>query len=208
MRICIFGADGRTGREVVHQSLLDGHQVTAFVYNQDLKLNDPHINVIQGDVLNQDDVMRATMDADAVISVVGHIKDSDPLMQTKGITHIINAMKIHNVQRLVSLTGTGVRQSEDSPSPLDRILNILVSLVDPERIKDGIQHAQVAKESGLDWTIVRVLKLTNHNWTGSYRLTHGGPAERTTPRKKVARILVDLASSQDYIHQMPVSSKN
>ena len=164
MKICIFGADGRTGKEVVKIALDQGHEVVAFVYSKKAKEFLPESVVIKvGDVMDLNDVKSAMIDADSVISVIGHIKDSDPLMQTKGITNITQSMKDLKIERIISLTGTGVRFDGDKPSILDKLANIIIKFIDRERIIDGIKHADVLKESNLNWTILRVLKLSQQN---------------------------------------------
>jgi hypothetical protein len=128
-------------------------------------------------------------------------------MQTKGIENIIKAMKNSSVTRIISLTGTGVRFEGDKLSLFDRVGNIIIKLIDRERIIDGIKHAEVLKNSELSWTILRVLKLSQKDeWDNKYKLTENGPAENMTSRKKVARILVDLVDSGDYIKKAPVVS--
>ncbi len=207
-KICVFGADGRTGIQVVTTAVADGHSVVAFVYsNEHSDLFGESVQVIQGDILNQAAVTEAVAGIDAVISVVGHIKNTDPLMQTKGIRNVINAMNIHGVKRLISLTGTGARISGDTPSPVDRLLNMIIKKIDPERINDGEKHIVALQESDLDWSVLRVLKLTDAKFSGKYNLTEHGPVEFTTAREKVARIMIDLATSDDYVHKMPISSE-
>jgi len=221
MKICIFGADGRTGVEVVKQALKDKHEVVAFVYNPEARNYLPEgIRVIEGNILSQTDVAKAVSECDAAISVVGHIKGSNPRMQTKGIKNIIEAMRTKKIKRIVSLTGTGVRIEGDMPSVFDKIGNWIIKIIDKERIMDGIQHAEVLKNSNLDWTVLRVLKLSDANFTEdenenfdpslvsteSYTLTENGPAEAFTSRKKVAKIMVDLVSSDEYFQKMPVVS--
>jgi len=208
MKICIFGADGRTGVEVLQYARNKGYEIVAFVYNEkSLKFTNDDIEIIKGDVLDYEQVLRACSGVDAVVSALGHIKGSDPWMQTKGITNIVRAMKENNTRRIISLTGTGVRVPEDAPSFIDRILNFTIKIIDPERIKDGIAHAKVLQDSDLDWTIVRVLKLSNSpKINQKYMLTTGGPAELHTSRKKVAQVLVDLIEDKNYIRKMPVVS--
>jgi len=208
MKICIFGADGRTGVEVVKKCLEKKHSVVAFVYNPEAKKYLPDdIDVVDGNVLNKEEVSKAIEGSDAVISVIGHIKNSDPLMQTIGITNITESMEDHGIKRIISLTGTGVRTDGDKPSLFDKLGNIIIKLIDRERIIDGIKHAEVLKESGLDWTLLRVLKLSQSKSPDtSYKLTPHGPAEAITPRSKVARIMVDLVESSKYVHKMPISS--
>ena len=205
-RICVFGALGRTGIQVLLEATKRGYKVTAFVYNPNAKLSMPDgVEIIVGDVLDKDAVYQAVKGVDAVISVIGHVKNSDSLVQTKGIQNMVSAMKANHVERIISLTGTGVRLPDDRPSIVDRVLNRAVYLIDPKRIEDGIKHAQVLQESALDWTVLRVLKLTNRSFgTGRYGLSEYGPAELLTSRRKVAGIILDLLDSKDFTNKMPV----
>ena len=216
MKVCIFGSDGRTGREVVEYCLNEGHEIVAFVYSENAKNylpKNPRIKIIKGDVLSATDVQKSVKNCDAVISVFGHIKGSDSRMQTKGIINIIEAMKIEGITRIISLTGTGVRIEGDTPSIFDIIGNWIIKIIDRDRIMDGIEHVEALKKSGLDWTILRVLKLSNgdinsdkNNLIPEYKLSTHGPAEAFTSRKKVAKIMTDLLTSGKYSKQMPISS--
>lgn len=208
MKICVFGADGRTGVDVVRYAHDRGFEVRAFVYSDGSNIHFPDgVEIQKGNVMNYEQVENAVQNVDAVISVLGHIKGSDPRMQTKGIANIVRAMEAHGVKRVLSLTGTGARAVGDTPSFLDRFLNLGVTWIDPERIRDGIEHVKVLEQSGLEYTILRVLKLGNSN-AEAHRvlLTHGGPAELVTSRKKVAKALVDLVQDKEFIGKQPVVS--
>lgn len=208
MKLCIFGADGRTGVEVVNYAKTCGFDIVAFVYSDGSNTYFPEgVKIQKGTVMDYTAVFKAIQGSDAVISVLGHIPGSDPLMQTKGMTNIVRAMKELGIQRILSLTGTGVRIENDTPSIIDKVLNVLVKIIDPNRINDGIMHVRVLQESGLDYTVVRVLKLSKSDSPcENYRLTSGGPAELQTSRKKVAKVLVDLVRDSQYIHKLPVIS--
>ncbi len=209
MKICIFGADGRTGVDVVNYAQSKGYDIVAFVYSNNSNKHFPsNVLIQQGDVMNYEHVVNALKDTNVVISVLGHIKGSDPFMQTKGMRNIVRAMNELGISRILSLTGTGVRVTGDTPSIIDKILNYIIVRIDPDRITDGIEHVRVLKESGLDFTVVRVLKLSkNSSSFGAYKLTDGGPAELQTSRKKVAHILVDLIDDQTYFRKFPVVSR-
>jgi hypothetical protein len=208
MKICIFGADGRTGVEVVNYAKSQGFEIVAFVYsNTSNKYLPEGITIKSGNVMDYDSVRDAVSGCNAVISALGHIKGSDPLMQTKGITNITKAMKESGIRRILSLTGTGARVANDIPSAIDRLLNVIVKAVDPDRVNDGVQHVKVLQDSGLDFTVVRVLKLSKKDTeVKGYKLTEGGPAELQTSRKKVAQVLVDLVNNTEYIGKLPVIS--
>lgn len=206
MKVCVFGADGQTGEHVVNELLSRGHKLIAFVYKNEGKRKET-VEYIKGDVLNLDDVKRAVEKSEAVISVIGHIKNSNPRLQTQGISNIVLAMKENNISRIISLTGTGVRNKNDKPSIIDIILNFIIKKIDSDRIADGIEHAETLKSSGLDWTIIRVLKLTNSKSNSEkYNLTLGGPVELFTSRKKVAKIMCDMLEDKQYNKLMPVVS--
>ncbi len=208
MKICIFGADGRTGVEVVNYAKKQGFEVLAFVYSESSNKYFPKdIEIKRGDVMDYNSVFEAVKKCEAVISVIGHIKGSDPLMQTKGMKNIVKAMQESGVKRLLSLTGTGARVENDNPSCIDKVLNFFVKMIDPERIKDGVEHVKVIRNSGLDWTVVRVLKLSKKDTeVDGYKLTSGGPAELQTSRKKVAKVLIDLIDDKNFIGKLPVIS--
>jgi putative NADH-flavin reductase len=72
MKLLIFGASGKTGRQLVEQALAQGHAVTAFVRNPaKLKLTHPNLQLAQGDMLNHDSVERAVHGQEAVLSALG-----------------------------------------------------------------------------------------------------------------------------------------
>jgi nucleoside-diphosphate-sugar epimerase len=195
MKICIFGADGRTGREVIKYAERSNYEVVKFSYSEGQ------------DAMDYDAVLKAIASCDVVISTLGHIKDSDPLMQTRGISNIVRAMKEHGLRRIISMTGTGARVEGDNPSFADKFLNFGVKLLDPERINDGIEHVKVLQNSGLDWSVVRVLKLSNSNVEPkNYKLTEHGPAELFTSRNKVAKVLVDIIADKNSYGKLPVIS--
>lgn len=207
-KICIFGADGRTGKLVVKEAQSQGYSVVAFVYS-DIKEEDRVLGVeyVKGDILDSTDVGKVIAGCDAVISVVGHIKGSDPLMQTKGISNIVSAMKNAGIKRIVSLTGTGVREKGDVVSVADRILTFIIRLLDKERVIDGILHAKVLKESNLDWSILRVMKLGGIGSVLDYNLTSHGPVELLSHRNRVAAVLVDMLRAKEWIKKSPILSK-
>ena len=70
MRIVVFGATGSTGRHVVDQSLLAGHDVTAVARRPDQVVARPRLVVRAGDVLDAPS-LRESCSGDAVVSCVG-----------------------------------------------------------------------------------------------------------------------------------------
>lgn len=99
-KIVIFGATGMTGLCVVDAALKRGLQIRALVRDpskvpQEL---DGKIDIIKGDVLNEDDVKQAVEGQDAVIVTLGTRNNLGPTTDmSSGLRNIISAMKAANI---------------------------------------------------------------------------------------------------------------
>ena len=87
-----------------------------------------------------------------------------------GAKNIVNSMKKHGVRRIVSTTGAGVRQPEDQPKFMDRLIGVMLNLLAKEVVLDSAANVKVIQSSDLDWTIVRFPRLVNGVHTGTYRV--------------------------------------
>lgn len=208
MKITVFGATGRTGVPLVQQALDAGYEVVAFARTPS-KLNISHENlsVVQGDIKDPAAVEQAIVGADAVLSVIGHTKNSAKDVQTVGTRNIVSAMEKHGVKRLISLTGAGVKDPNDQPGLFDRFIVVMLKLISGDVLKDAQNHAQVIKQSGLDWTIVRGPMLTEGPHTGDYRVGYVGV--NTSPRisrADVADFMLTQVEDRKYIGKAPMVS--
>jgi putative NADH-flavin reductase len=171
MRLIVFGASGKTGREIVAQALERGHNVTAFVRNP-AKLNISHerLRVARGDVMDAASVDAAMADHDAVLVALGHRRYLGPSdILSRGTRHVVEATKKHGVRRIVCETALGVG---DSAGRLGVYYTLFViPFILPFYWYDKGRQERVVRESGLDWVIVRPGQLTNGRRRGQYR--HG-----------------------------------
>ena len=78
MKVAVFGATGKTGKEIVGQALAKGHEVTAFVRETSrLTLENEYISVedrlrfVSGDVFDFSAVKQAIQGQEAVICSLG-----------------------------------------------------------------------------------------------------------------------------------------
>lgn len=204
MKITLFGADGRTGEKVLNEAIEHGHEVNAFVRTIP-EVPHKEATYFVGDVLQQRTIGPAIDGMDAVVSVIGHVPGADPRLQTKGISNIIAAMNEAGVKRLISMTGTGVRDPDDVFQGSGIILTKVLELVQRDRIVDGRAHAEVIRASDLDWTIVRCPKLTNDPRTGDYQTGYiKASLLDTISRADVASFILRCLEEREYIHSAPI----
>lgn len=208
MKLAIFGASGRTGRPLVEQALQAGHEVTAFVRDPArLPISDARLHIVQGDVMDAAAVERAIQGVDAVLSTLGHTKESPDNMQTVATENIVAAMKKHGVRRLISLTGAGVQDPQDEPKLIDRAIRGLLVLLQKNVLRDAEGHARVIQQSGLDWVIVRGPRLNEGPRTGIYRVGSIGKNSGTlVSRADLADFMLKQAADTTYLGQSPVVS--
>jgi putative NADH-flavin reductase len=206
MKIAIIGAQGKSGQTFVRLALNNGHQVRAGILGKSPFELHERLEVVNCDATNQSDVTNLIKGCDAVVSLIGHVKGSPRMLQTEATQTIIAAMQQMKIVRFVSLTGTGARQKGDTPSLIDKILNFIVYKVDPDRVDDGVEHIKMLHTSNINWTVVRVLKLTKSR-PRKFQLTRYGPAKLLTSRGEVASAILNILSTDEYNHTTPVISR-
>jgi putative NADH-flavin reductase len=162
MKIIVFGATGRTGLPLVTQALAAGHDVTAFVRNpNNIQISHAKLRIVQGDLEDATMIEAAIAGQHAVLSALGPIPNGPKDVMRVAFTNIVAAMRNTGVKRLISLTGAGVAQPGDQPKLINKFISLMLNLVSKDTIIDSSEHARLVRDSGLDWTIVRVPMLTD-----------------------------------------------
>jgi uncharacterized protein YbjT (DUF2867 family) len=203
MNVLVFGASGKTGREVVRQALARGFNVSAFVRDTArLPLAHANLRLVKGQITDPKAVARAIEGHTCVISTlgVGLPLRHDPIV-IEGVRTIARASEHASVKRLLYMSFIGVSQSRDSAGFL---LKQLAGTVLRHEVADHeVKEAAVA-ESLVDWTIVRAPKLTNGRLTASYRVGEDIEARSPLPmmsRADVADFMLRQLSDQSFIRK-------
>lgn len=206
MKIVIFGANGKTGLQLVEQALAKGHQVFAYIRRPgSILIDNPKLKTVIGN-LNEPLKMKDMISgADACISALGTGSLTKHSLEiTNGIKNIISIMEMTKVHRFIYLSSLGANESRYLiPQPmrffLTRIL-LRVPLADHNTNENNIM------KSKLQWTIVRPGSLTDGLLTG--KLKHG--TEKTKmkggaaiSRANVASFMIQQLTDTNY-HQKAV----
>jgi putative NADH-flavin reductase len=209
MKIIVFGATGKTGRELVRQALEAGHQVTAFVRDPaHLEVHHPRLEVAVGQVTSdQAAVTSAVKGHDAVITALGTEQTvsgmRSPGLMSQAMPTIIRAMTDTGVDRLVSLSAFGVGDSRRE-APL--FLRIMYGLFLGRVFADKAVGEQLLRDSELDWTLVYPVLLTDGPQTGGYRSdAHLQPGRRwRISRANVADFMLSQLRDPSYSRKVAV----
>jgi uncharacterized protein len=71
LNILILGGTGRVGSQIITYTLHDRHHVTVLVRTlEKMQINHENLTIIQGNVLNKDDMVRAMHGIDGVMSAL------------------------------------------------------------------------------------------------------------------------------------------
>jgi len=213
MRLIIFGATGKIGRQLMAQALTDGHKVTAFARTPaTLDLTHENLRVIKGDVLDPPSISRAFKQPedgdfapyDAVLCALGMPLLNKDRLRSAGTRNIVHAMEEAGIQRLICLSSLG---AGDSRAGLPAHYRYLLAPILMRRllVDHNLQESHIVN-SALDWTIVRPGNFTDGDRTGSYR--HGfasskNPVQRKISQADVADFMLSNLSQKTYLHQAP-----
>lgn len=153
MNIIIFGATGKVGKELVKQALHNGHHVKAYgrnVFTDDLPKDD-NLELIQGALFDEGQVLKAIKGNDAVVSALGGANSDTDVTRSLGMKNIVAQMEKAGVKRIVALGGMGSLNADEDTLVLDT----------PEYpsaffhvSKEHYKAYEFLKASNLDWTFV------------------------------------------------------
>jgi uncharacterized protein YbjT (DUF2867 family) len=198
MRIIIFGSTGGTGRETARALLKRGDQVTAFARNPDALVPAPGLTIAQGDAMNEADVARAMPGHDAVVVSLGNSQNPFALLVgarrttphdicQQGTANIIAAMRANGINRLVVVSSFGVG---DTRAQAPFMTKLFFALLLREHMADKENQERLVKASGLDWTLVQPVGLTDGvGMSGWFASPRGEIGKLTIARADVAAFI-------------------
>ena len=203
MRIAVFGAAGGTGQALVRQALDRGDEVSALVRTPgSLPIEHARLRVVAGDATRDAAAVAEVIQGrDVVVSALGRRNSfkSDQLM-VRSVRAIVPAMERADVRRLILVSAFGVGETwRDAPLVPRIMYRVLLGdiFADKKAAEDEV------RASGLDWTIVHPVLLTNGPRTGRYRVGEhlelaGVPK---IARADVADFILDEAGSNRYVRK-------
>lgn len=206
MNILILGSTGRTGRILARLATADNHHVTGIVRDTSKAILEG-VTYLEGSPTDEQLLDRVLPGMDAVVVCLNINRTSDnPFAKvTSPLTLIsdtaaalIPAMQKNGVKRIITVSASGVGDSfKEMPliaQWLIRYSNIWKAYEDHDR------QEKLIRASGLDWTIVRPVMLTNKD-TDTWHAAAAKPTGSGISRNGVAKFILAALESGDYKNQ-------
>jgi putative NADH-flavin reductase len=156
--IIIFGATGKTGRQLVAQALQRGMNVTAFARDpQKMQLSHDRLKIVQGDILDNASLDAALSEGiEAAVSALGVFTRKPTIELSTGTANIITALHKNSIRRFVVVSSLGVHDSRGQGNFAARAWQRFVI---PKMLEDKERQEQAIRDSNLDWTVFRPCRL-------------------------------------------------
>ena len=106
MKIALYGATGNIGSRILREAIQRGHSVTAIVRNPEKIKVSKNLTIIQGDILNQDDVAKNVKGSDVVICAYGPGNGKVNLVM-ESTQALLSGLKKAGSKRIIIVGGAG-----------------------------------------------------------------------------------------------------
>jgi uncharacterized protein len=167
MNILVLGATGRVGSQIVTYALHDRHHVTVLVRTPEkIQIHNENLTIIQGNVLNKNDIALAMRGIDVVISAL-NTDGTNTLSESMPL--IIEAMVKEGIKRIITIGTAGILQSRTTPNSL-RYQSSESKRKSTSAAEEHHKMYDILKQSNLDWTIVCPTYLPDGEKVGKYRI--------------------------------------
>jgi putative NADH-flavin reductase len=207
MKIIVFGASGKTGKEIVSQAAAQGISTTAFVRDPQSMGQHQNVKVMPGDVLDARAVAEAIPGHQAVISALGARTLGKSELLAHALPNILAGMRENYIARLIVLGAAGVYPGAC------KYQNALTSMafwtirhtILRNPFKDQAAQERLLARSDADYTIVRPPRLTDGPYTGRYRVLPDAlpSGSRRISRADVAHFMLQQLTDPRFHRQGP-----
>jgi uncharacterized protein YbjT (DUF2867 family) len=203
MQIAILGGTGGIGGHVLSWALDAGHPVRALARRPEALPPRAGLVAVHGDALDVTAVAETIADADAVVSALGPRGTKSPSLLAGAAANVVAAMEKTGTHRLICVSAAGAYVTGDPD--MGWLIKAILPRVFAAQFADVREMEKLIRDSGLDWTIVRPVRLVNRPGTGRYRVRPDFPPPhgRTIARGDVAHFIAAALTENAWLHDAP-----
>jgi uncharacterized protein YbjT (DUF2867 family) len=203
MQLAILGGTGGIGGHVLSWALDAGHPVRALARRPEALPQRTGLTVVHGDALDGSAVAETIAGADAVVSALGPRGTKAESLLAGAAANVVAAMDKTGAHRLICVSAAGAYITGDPNTGW--LIKAILPRVFAKPFADTRQMEDAIRDSGLDWTIVRPVRLVNRPGTGRYRVSPGfpPPGGRTIARADVAHFIAAVLTENAWLREAP-----
>jgi putative NADH-flavin reductase len=203
MQLAILGGTGGIGGRVLSWALDAGHPVRALARRPGALPQRTGLTVVRGDALDGAAVAETIAGADAVVSALGPRGAKAESLLAGAAANVVAAMDKAGARRLACVSAAGAYIGGDPDTGW--LIKAILPRVFAAQFADVREMENVIRDSGLDWTIVRPVRLVNRPGTGRYRVRPDFPPPhgRTIARADVAHFIAAVLTEDAWLHEAP-----
>lgn len=184
------------------QALVKGYEVQALVRKpQMIDVRDPRLHVIAGDVRDRAAVEETVRGADVVCVALGARSGEKPDVHSTGTQHIVDAMQMSGLRRILVISSAGLFGARDSGFVFGHIIRPLFLR---KVFNDKRKQLELLENSSLDWTLIRPVRLIDGQKTGKYHISENKPEGKEISCADVADFIMGQLTSTKYMRKMPI----
>lgn len=187
-KVVIFGAAGHTGKYITRKMKAEQDiELSVFVRNpvkfEGMDMSD--VNIIQGDALNADDVIRAMEGQEILLCSL----EGDVLTMAR---NIVAALEVTSVKRIIWITGMGIHHE------ITGVRGVMLNMYAKQR-PEYIEAADTIAQSSAVTTLLRCPGIKDGD-NIKYYLTKEGeqPAHKDIERAGIAQCMYDLIEDESF----------
>lgn len=197
MKVAVFGANGRTGKELVKRLAEKGHEVIAIARNiEELNFENVPVEKVQAEVTKLADVegVFKKRGIEVVFNALGPKSLFDKGTEIeKAIENIIQMSGKYKVKRFIHISFAAAREDGKNISLLYKYI---IPTVMSTLVKGHKSREKIVKKSKISWIIVQPTVLNEKTFTGKYkverRVESGKGFKKKLSRANLAHYMVEL----------------
>jgi nucleoside-diphosphate-sugar epimerase len=214
--ILLFGATGRTGGQVLKYALDKGYKVTALVRNPEkITEKSSELTVIKGLPTDIDNVRKAILNCDRVISTLNPINEKDlislkkiqpPRILEKSTRNAIECMGEYKIKKIAVVSSVGIGDTYLLAPWFMRLLGKITNF--RNSFDDHNVQESLLMNSNLDWVIARPVSLNNNESLQNLVINYDKkPSPFKISRKQLAKFLVDCLETEEFFRRALILSE-
>lgn len=205
VKVAVIGGTGKSGRYLVTELIKQGYPIKLLLRNPG-SAPDPHplIEIVHGNVADQQSVRNALSGCTAVVSTLGlGIPPSEPELFSKATAHILHVMNLLNIQRYIVTTGLHVDTPSDRKSKQTAAATAWMQQHYPVSTASKQQEYALLERSSAAWTLIRLPLIEQTDRTFPLRVSlEDCPGDKISATD-LAQFIIRQLGENGYIRQAP-----